>query len=164
MTTSILEDIKQSRPFRSKGHEAYVTLLRTADDAKRFVSQVLEPEGVTLQQYNVLRILRGAGSEGLPTLSVAERMIERTPGVTRLIDRMERKGWVKRQRCTEDRRRVWCKITDQGMELLARLDEPVDAVDDLLSGALDAEELSRFVDAMNRIRAHIQTVAEDETE
>lgn len=162
MTTSILEDIKQSRPFRSKSHEAYVTLLRTADDAKRFVSQVLEPEGVTLQQYNVLRILRGAGSEGLPTLSVAERMIERTPGVTRLIDRMERKGWVRRERCTEDRRRVWCKITDEGLELLGRLDEPVDAVDDLLAGALNPEELSDFVDSMNRVRAHIRSMEDEE--
>ena len=138
VTNSILEDIKQSRPFRSESHEAYVTLLRTADDAKRFVGRVLEPEGVTLQQYNVLRILRGAGSDGLPTLSVAERMIERTPGVTRLIDRMERKGWVCRERCTQDRRRVWCRITDEGLELLGRLDGPWDAVDDILAGALES--------------------------
>lgn len=162
VTTSILEDIKQSRPFRSDSHEAYVTLLRTADDAKRFVGQVLEPEGVTLQQYNVLRILRGAGADGLPTLSVAERMIERTPGVTRLIDRMERKGWVCRKRCTEDRRRVWCRITEDGLNLLARLDGPVDAVDDILAGALEAEELERFLGYMNRIRAHIRTVSGDD--
>lgn len=160
MTTSILEDIKQSRPFRSKSHEAYVTLLRTADDSKRFVSQVLETEGVTLQQYNVLRILRGAGSDGLPTLSVAERMIERTPGVTRLIDRMERKGWVCRERCTEDRRRVWCKITDEGLDLLARLDEPIDAVDDMLAGALDDDELEKLLEYMNRVRAHIREMSD----
>lgn len=160
MTTSILEDIKQSRPFRSKSHEAYVTLLRTADDSKRFVSQVLETEGVTLQQYNVLRILRGAGSDGLPTLSVAERMIERTPGVTRLIDRMERKGWVCRERCTEDRRRVWCKITDEGLDLLARLDEPIDAVDDILAGALDDDELEKLLEYMNRVRAHIREMSD----
>ena len=159
-TTTILDEIKQSRPFRSKGHEAYVTLLRTADDSKRFVSQVLEPEGVTLQQYNVLRILRGAGEDGLPTLSVAERMIERTPGVTRLIDRMEKKGWVRRQRCTEDRRRVWCLITDEGLELLTRLDGPIDAVDDVVSGALDEAELESFIEYMNRIRAHIRSMSD----
>ena len=159
-TTTILDEIKQSRPFRSKGHEAYVTLLRTADDSKRFVSQVLEPEGVTLQQYNVLRILRGAGEDGLPTLSVAERMIERTPGVTRLIDRMEKKGWVRRQRCTEDRRRVWCLITDEGQQLLTRLDGPIDAVDDVVSGALDEEELEAFIEYMNRIRAHIRSMSD----
>lgn len=159
-TTTVLDEIQQSRPFRSKGHEAYVTLLRTADDSKRVVSQVLEPEGVTLQQYNVLRILRGAGKDGLPTLSVAERMIERTPGVTRLIDRMEKKGWVRRQRCTEDRRRVWCLITDEGLQLLARLDGPIDAVDDIIAGALADEELDRFTEYMNRIRAHIRSTSD----
>lgn len=159
-TTSILEDIKQSRPFRSKSHEAYVTLLRTADDSKRLVTRVLEQEDVTLQQYNVMRILRGAGEEGLPTLSVAERMIERTPGVTRLIDRMERKGWVARERCTEDRRRVWCQITDEGLDLLARLDEPVDMVDDVLARALDADELDAFIEYMNRIRAHMRETSD----
>lgn len=158
--TTVLDEIKQSRPFRSSSHEAYVTLLRTADDSKRFVSEVLEPEGVTLQQYNVLRILRGAGEDGLPTLSVAERMIERTPGVTRLIDRMEKKGWVRRQRCTEDRRRVWCQITDEGLELLARLDGPIDAVDDIIAGALDEEELDHFIEYMNRTRAHIRSMSE----
>lgn len=162
MTARILDEIKQSRPFRSRSHEAYVTLLRTADDAKRFVSHVLEPEGVTLQQYNVLRILRGAGRDGLPTLSVADRMIERTPGVTRLIDRMERKGWVCRERCTEDRRRVWCKITDDGLELLERLDEPIDAVDDILAGALDSPELEELLVYMNRIRAHVRSVSDSD--
>jgi len=93
-------------------------------------------------------------------LSVAERMIERTPGVTRLIDRMERKGWVGRERCTQDRRRVWCKITDDGLDLLARLDEPIDAVDDMISGALDGDELEDLLDYMNRIRAHIRSMAD----
>ena len=91
----------RQRPFRTRSQEAYVALLRTAADSKRFLSHKLDAEDVTLQQYNVLRILRGAGDGGLPTLSVAERMVERTPGVTRLIDRMERKGWVTRERCSE---------------------------------------------------------------
>ena len=72
--SSIVDEIKQSKPFPSKRQEAYVALLRTADDSKRFVTQVLEPSGVTLQQYNVLRILRGAGEGGLPTLTVGSRM------------------------------------------------------------------------------------------
>ena len=159
-TTTVLDEIKQSRPFRSNSHEAYVTLLRTADDSKRFVSRLLESEGVTLHQYNVLRILRGAGDGGLPTLSVAERMIERTPGVTRLIDRMERKGWVRRERCTEDRRRVWCRITDEGLDLLGRLDEPIDSVDEILEGALTREELERFIESMNRVRAQIRALSD----
>jgi DNA-binding MarR family transcriptional regulator len=160
VTTSVLEDIKQTRPFKSKSQEAYVTLMRTADDSRRFVSKILEAEGITLQQYNVLRILRGAGPDGLPTLSVAERMIERTPGVTRLIDRMERKGWVRRQRCTEDRRRVWCRITDDGLELLARLDEPIDEIDNMLVGALTPDELDELIEYMNRVRDHVRSMGD----
>ena len=132
----------------------YLGLVRAGDDLKRRTTEVLETAGVTLQQYNVLRILRGAGHEGLPTLTIGERMIERTPGVTRLIDRMERKGWVARRRCTEDRRRVWCKITDEGRALIEPLDDPVNALDDFLLGPLDESELTALVDYLDRIRAH----------
>jgi len=151
---SILEDIQQSKPFHSRSQEAYLALLRTSDDAKRFISEVLESAGVTLQQYNVLRILRGAGSEGLPTLTVAERMLERTPGVTRLVDRMERKGWVERRRCTEDRRRVWCKITGSGLALLKSLDEPVHEADEVFHKILDEDEIGAFIGYLDRGRAH----------
>ena len=149
---SIREDIQQSKPFRTRSQEAYLALLRTADDARRHMAELLDTEGVTLQQYNVLRILRGAGTEGLPTLVIADRMVERTPGVTRLIDRMEAKGWVGRERCTEDRRRVWCKITPRGTELVGRLDEPVNAIDDSLFGALDEPELIELIGYLDRLR------------
>ena len=152
---SILEEIKQSKPFRSKGHEAHLALLRTADDSRRSVTQVLDPVGVTLQQYNVLRVLRGAGPGGLPTLAVAERMIERTPGITRLIDRMERQGWVVRQRGTEDRRQVWCTITDDGLTLLASLDGPVEEVNDVLNRALAEDEFGALIGYLDRLRAHL---------
>ena len=152
---TLREEIKQARPFRSRSQEAYLALLRTADDSKRRVSQLLEAEGVTLQQYNVLRILRGAGEDGLPTLAVAERMVERTPGVTRLIDRMERKGWVSRERCSKDRRRVWCRVTDAGLALLGALDEPIDEVDDILEGALTDEEIDELIGYLDRVRAHL---------
>jgi DNA-binding MarR family transcriptional regulator len=151
---SILEEIKQSKPFRSRSQEAYLALLRTADDSRRHITGVLESAGVTLQQYNVLRILRGAGKAGLPTLSVSERMLDRTPGVTRLIDRMEKKGWVQRTRCTEDRRRVWCTITPAGLALLAKLDEPVNASDEAFSKVLDEGEIATLVEYLDRLRAH----------
>ncbi|MGD2044624.1 MAG: MarR family transcriptional regulator [Gemmatimonadota bacterium] len=152
---SILEDIKQSKPFRTLSQEAYLGLLRTADDSKRYISGVLEPAGVTVQQYNVLRILRGAGEDGLPTLAIGERMLERTPGVTRLIDRMERKGWVERSRCTEDRRRVWCKITKSGLTLLDDLQESVNRSDDIFHEVLDEKELRALIDYLDRIRAYL---------
>jgi DNA-binding MarR family transcriptional regulator len=156
---SILEEIQQSKPFRTRSQEAYLALLRTADDSKRYVAQVLEPAGVTLQQYNVLRILRGAGKDGLPTLTVGERMVERTPGVTRLIDRMEKKGWVQRSRCTQDRRRVWCKITRSGLDLLEQLQQPVNDTDDVFHDVLDDAELESFVDYLDRIRGHLNDLS-----
>jgi DNA-binding MarR family transcriptional regulator len=152
---SIREEIQQSKPFRSRSQEAYLALLRTADDMRRHVGAVLEPADVTLQQYNVLRILRGAGPNGLPTLTIGERMVERTPGVTRLIDRMEEKGWVVRVRCTEDRRRVWCRITDAGLELLAPLDAKVNAADDVLAQVLEQDQLAELIGYLDGIRAHL---------
>ena len=152
---SVGEEIRALRPFRSRGQESLVGLLRTADDVRRFFSRVLEPEDVTLQQYNVLRILRAAGGEGLPTLDVAERMIERTPGVTRIVDRLQAKGWVRRRRGREDRRQVFCTLTGDGRELLARLDEPIEAADEALLQGLDPEDVERLIDLLDRLRAGI---------
>ena len=95
MPSALQHELRQRRPFQSAAHEAVVGLMRTADLIKRQAAAIVEPHGITLQQFNVLRILRGAGADGLPTLEVADRMIEQTPGVTRLLDRMEAKGLVK---------------------------------------------------------------------
>src|SRR4029079_16784201 len=124
MVSRIQQEIKQTRPFRSKGQEAAIALMRTADLVRRAVGTIVEPHGLTIQQYNVLRILRGAGDKGLPTLESAERMIEETPGITRLLDRLEAKRFVARERCKSDRRRVWCRITKDGLAMLAKLDAP----------------------------------------
>ena len=101
----IQDEIQQRQPFRSRGQEGLLSLLRTADQLKRHVASVVEPCGLTLQQFNVLRILRGAGGRGLPTLDIAERMIEQAPGITRLLDRLERKALVRRERCPRDQAR-----------------------------------------------------------
>jgi DNA-binding MarR family transcriptional regulator len=130
--SALREEIKQRRPFRSRGHEGVLSLLLTADRLRRDLAQVVEPHGLTLQQYNVLRILRGAGEKGLPTLEIAERMIEQTPGITRLLDRLEKKALIRRERCPKDRRRVWVAITPSGLRLLASLDAPMSRADDAL--------------------------------
>jgi MarR family transcriptional regulator, organic hydroperoxide resistance regulator len=148
-------EIRQTRPFRSRTHEAFLSLLRTADMARSRFADVFEGEGVTSQQYNVLRILRGAGEAGLPTLEIGARMIERTPGVTRMVDRLERKGWVSRERHPEDRRRVWCFITRQGLELLARLDAPVDAADAAVFAGMDQAEVEALVHTLDRLREQL---------
>lgn len=139
--------------FRSREQEAAVGLLRTADAVKRHFTQVIERHGITLQQYNVLRILRGAAPDGLPTLTVGERMIEQTPGVTRLIDRLEKKKLVTRVPCPRDRRRVYCRITPEGMALLSELDEPINRADAQAMAVLPSSDLDSLIDILNRVRA-----------
>lgn len=139
--------------FRSREQQATLGLLRTADAIKRSLAHLIEPHGITPQQYNVLRILRGAGPDGLPTLTIGERMIEQTPGVTRLVDRLERKGLVARTPCAKDRRRVYCRITTQGLDLLNELDEPVNRWDALTVSVLPASELDSLITLLDRVRA-----------
>ena len=122
---SLREEIRQTKPFESAAQEAILGLYRTSDMLQRRFAQLVEPHGISLQQYNVLRILRGAGADGTPTLDIAERMVEKTPGITRLLDKLENKRLVRRKRCPEDRRQVLCWITDAGLRLLADLDEPL---------------------------------------
>lgn len=152
-TSRLKEELKQTRPFRSPHHEAAMALLRTADVLRRRFEALFEPHGITSQQYNVLRILRGARPDALPTMEVAERMIERTPGITRLVDRLEEKGLVRRERSEEDRRRVLCSITPEGLELLEGLEEPVDRMDREVVEMLDEEEAEQLVAYLDRIRA-----------
>jgi DNA-binding MarR family transcriptional regulator len=114
---------------------------------------VLEPYGVTLQQYNVLRILRGAGEDGLPTLSIGERMIEEAPGITRLIDRLEVKGLVRRERCAQDRRQVLCWLTPAGLALVNRIDEPMDSADEGAVGTLSSDEQTTLCKLLDKVRA-----------
>ncbi|MGZ3330907.1 MAG: MarR family winged helix-turn-helix transcriptional regulator [Gemmatimonadaceae bacterium] len=146
-------DEKPPQSFRSREQQATLGLLRTADAVKRSLAQVIEPYGITPQQYNVLRILRGAGEEGLPTLSIGERMIEQTPGVTRLVDRLERKGLVERTPCAKDRRRVFCRMTSKGLELLKELDDPVNRWDARSVSVLPPSELDSLIDLLDRVRA-----------
>ena len=144
---------KPQQNFRSREQQAVLGLLRTADAIKRSLAHVVEPHGITPQQYNVLRILRGAGAEGLPTLTVGERMVEQTPGVTRLIDRLERKGLVARTPCPKDRRRVFCQITAKGLDLLEELDEPVNRWDVQTVSILPPSDVDSLIKLLDRVRA-----------
>ena len=147
------KEIRQGKPFRSRGQEVVVALIRTADLVRRVVGRVLEPYDITVQQYNVLRILRGAGEQGLPTLEIGERMVEHAPGVTRLLDRLEVKGLVRRQRCPEDRRQVLCWLSPAGTELVEKLDEPVDSADAEAVAMLAPEEQERLLRLLDAVRA-----------
>jgi DNA-binding MarR family transcriptional regulator len=145
-------EIRQRRPFQSVGEEAVLSLLRTTDLVRRRMADVIEPVGVTTQQYNVLRILRGAGADGIPTLEVAERMIEQAPGITRLMDRLEAKGLVRRQRCPRDRRQHLCWITSEGLALIKPLDASALAAIDTVLGGLARKDRATLVRLLDAIR------------
>ncbi|MDE3126715.1 MAG: MarR family transcriptional regulator [Gemmatimonadota bacterium] len=153
VASAVQREIQQKRPFHSLGAEALIGLLRTAGLAQREVNAIVAREGITQQQYNVLRILRGAGEDGIPTLAIRDRMLDPSPGVTRLLDRLERAGYARRQRAEPDRRQVMCYITPAGLEVLARLDQPVNAYDDAVVEMLsvaEKHELIRMLDAIRK--------------
>lgn len=117
-----------------------------------------------MQQYNVLRILRGAGSDGLPTLTIAERMIERTPGITRLIDRLDGKRLVRRERGSEDRRQVVCQISEQGLALLADVDGVIETFEEETLSMLSEAEQETLIGLLDRVRAGIRESAADSSD
>ncbi|MCI0435152.1 MAG: MarR family transcriptional regulator [Gemmatimonadetes bacterium] len=144
--------IRPGRPTRSKHADAIVALFRTTDRIRTALSRLLEPHDLTPQQYNVLRILRGAGPDSLPTLAIIDRMIEHAPGITRMIDRLENKGLVTRERVADDRRRVNCRITRRGLEILDGLDRTVADFDRRAFRGLDPRELARLTALLDRVR------------
>jgi len=151
--SSLVRELRQTRPFPSNRDEAFVGLLRTADMLRWRLSEVLEPEGITLAQYNVLRILRGARETGLPTLEIGGRMVEQAPGITRLIDRLERAGLVRRERPRADRRQVLCHIEKKGLAVLARLDTTTPQAGEALFAGLSSSEIDQLITALDAIRS-----------
>ena len=157
----IYEEIKQHKPLRSPGQVAAITIFRTADVVRHAVERALSPFGLSNEQYNVLRILRGAGENGLPTLEIADRMLSRSPNITRLIDRLIAKKLTRRSRLKDDRRVVIVSVTPQGLELLAHLDGVVDRVFDTFPPTTKAE-MEILVDVLDRVRERmaVKTTAE----
>lgn len=159
--SQLQREIRQTRPFVSSRHEAVLSVLRTADLLRGVISASLAPAGITMQQYNVLRILRGAGEPGLPTLAIGERMIESAPGVTRLLDRMEKRHWVTRERCPKDRRVVYARLTPAGEALLASLDLPIARnAATTLPGISDAR-VTQLVDLLAEVRTALSSGADE---
>src|SRR3954454_15652654 len=137
MSGKLKDEIGKAKPFESVEQEVFLNLLRTADALMAEVTEFLKPHGISPTQYNVLRILRGAGAgccagghhdpnaEGVPCREIAGRMITHDPDMTRLLDRLEERGLIVRERAKKDRRMIITRITDVGLELLNKLDEPV---------------------------------------
>src|SRR5277367_1631497 len=116
--------LKQNRPFVSLRQEAFLSILRSASELSNTADKLLRQFDITQQQYNVLRILRGAGAEGLCRNEISARMVAAAPDMSRLLDRMEKSGWVRREQAENDRRQMSTYITKPGMELLRLLETP----------------------------------------
>ncbi len=155
--SKVQTELRQRKPFQSPAHEALVALMRTTDIVRRRFTAVVEPHDITLQQFNVLRILRGGGAAGVPTLEVGARMIEQTPGTTRLLDRLEAKGLVRRQRCPKDRRQHLCWITPQGTALLTALDRPMLAEGERILKDVGPEDRIALIRLLDAIREPYST-------
>lgn len=157
---TIQQELQQTRPFRSRREELFLAILRSAAVVRRPVTRVVEAHGISLAQYNVLRILRGAGEGGLPTLAIRERMIEEAAGITRLIDKLEAAGLVSRERgASSDRRQVYCCITSLGRSLLSSMDPDVAVATESVLEPLDDAQLTTLLALLDEVRAGAHQVA-----
>jgi DNA-binding MarR family transcriptional regulator len=148
---------KVRAPHMQLEAQVFVNLLRTADALARGAEALLKPTGLSATQYNVLRILRGAGPEGLACREVGCRMISRDPDITRLMDRMESRGLIARARGEEDRRVVKTRLTAEGLRILGELDAPVQELHRWQLHHLPAKELRQLSRLLERARTHVET-------
>jgi DNA-binding MarR family transcriptional regulator len=148
-------DIKQSRPFPSLEEEAFLNLLRTCDALSALLGTLLSQFELSHPQYNVLRILRGAGRDGLPCGEIGSRMITRDPDITRLIDRLEKRSLTARSREAKDRRVVTVRITKAGLDLLHRLDKPVAEALRKSLGHLGERDLEKLIALLEQARERV---------
>lgn len=153
MDHRLAEEIKQGRPFSTLEQEALLSIERTAAVLWHQTSEWLRPHGVTPTQYNVLRILRGAGDKGLCRHEIQARMVSMVPDVTRLLDRLEELSMIVRERDTEDRRQVRTRITGTGLALLEKLDAPILEHHRSQVGHLSEPELRTLIELLSQARS-----------
>jgi DNA-binding MarR family transcriptional regulator len=151
-------EIHQTKAIRLLEEEAALNVVRTADVLMLAVGEALKPHLLSATQYNVLRILRGAGKDGASCKDIGSRMVARDPDITRLMDRLEQRGLVTRDRAGEDRRIVTHRLSEAGLELVNALDGPIEAVHRRTMGRMKARKLRELVGLLEEIRAGIQNV------
>jgi DNA-binding MarR family transcriptional regulator len=154
METDICTEIKQTKPFTCLEQEAHISLGRTWAMLDHALSEALKPYNITPTQYNVLRILRGAGSEGLCRHEVMSRMIAAVPDATRLLDRLEALGLIRRERSTSDRRYVTTQITDEGLALVNTLDDPIEQIHRQQFRGFGEARLRQLIELLAQLRSN----------
>jgi MarR family transcriptional regulator, organic hydroperoxide resistance regulator len=152
MAKGIQAEIKQNKPFSGLEEETVIALARTSDLLGRRLDALLKQHGLTGTQYNVLRILRGAGNAGLPCSEIGERMVTRDPDITRLLDRVERGGLCTRSRHDKDRRVIVAQITAKGLNTLKHLDGPIQQLNQEMLGHMGQNRLRSLLRLLQAIR------------
>jgi DNA-binding MarR family transcriptional regulator len=152
MSSRLQDEIKQTKPFPRRSSEALLSVLRTAALLEHRLNEALRPYGITELQYNVLRILRGAGPDGWCGREISERLVSKVPDVSRLLDRMESMQLIRRERDATDRRHVTARITPRGLRLLEEVTPQLEAFERERFGHLDAQLLQQLIDGLADIR------------
>ncbi len=152
MGTKLKQEIKQNKPFPGLEQEAMLNLQRTAGQALHMMQQLLKEYGLTPSQYNVLRILRGAGADGLRCAEIGERMLTHDPDITRLLERLLRQGLIERRRDGKDRRVVHSRISAEGLRVLMELDPVTERASKSLLGHMGPEKLESLIDLLETAR------------
>jgi len=152
MDSVLLRELRQTKPFENLEAMVFLNLLRTGEVLLQSETTLLRTAELSFAQYNVLRILRGAGAAGLACGEIAERMVKRDPDVTRLVDRLEKRGLARRTRGEDDRRVVVTRITKEGLALLKGLDTPVARVHQEQLGHMSRADLQRLSDLLEHAR------------
>ena len=152
MSPALQEELKQNKPFRTLRQEAQLNLVRTANVLSDSFEQMLKPHAITGTQYNVLRILRGAEPDGLCRNEVSQRLLNRMPDATRLLDRMEEAGLVTRERSTTDRRLVTTRITKKGRQIVDSLDDAADQQHEKALGHMSEQQLRTLIKLLTLAR------------
>ena len=155
VTITLQDELRQTRPFARKTSEALVAVMRTATVLEHAQNEVLRPHGITQTQYNVLRILQGAGKTGLCGKDIAERLVSKVPDVSRLLDRMVDMDLVTRERDGEDRRHVTARIGARGKRVLAQATPDLEVVEQRLFRGMPATTVATLVTALARIRESV---------
>jgi DNA-binding MarR family transcriptional regulator len=148
-------ELKQTKPFASMEHAAHLSIIRTSSMLMDAFERMLKPHDITATQFNVLRILRGAAPDGLCRNEIRDRMVNRMPDVTRLLDRMEEAGLIGRERSGEDRRMVRTRITAEGNRVLDMIDDDVVAEQKRPFKGLDDGQLNTLVELLAKARRNL---------
>ncbi len=152
MSGKLQTEIKQSKPFTTREEEVYLNIKRTAEALLWKETELLKPYELTPTQYDVLRILRGAGAEGWICREIGERMVTRDPDVTKMLDRLEARALITRERDQKDRRAIVTRITDEGLKLLKDLDRPVAEKTREMLGHLGTRRLETLNELLEKAR------------